>query len=273
MQSSAENTLSLDEDTNIDRTDSEFPSAADNDSGQVFNLFRTYLEAKLGTFKKEVVEEANLSSESRFKKANLDSDLYFKFPSNKIQYRFNEDITESLAQIEKSLARNDQKKAELLIQEVRVKLHKRNKLIRLADKSPAGWDTVREYESDDLASDSEDEKKIRKAEQVAIRKRSQTSKQKQRGRFGGRNDFQCPAHSATSSFPAGRMQYFPRGGFQSFRDQFAGSRGSTGSSGSRTIRSPSPWDQCFACSGYGHWRRQCKSTTMPSTTAAGGATN
>ena len=42
-------------------------------------------------------------------------------------------------------------------------LKKRKKSTRFADKSPAGWSAVEEYESDELADDSEDEKKLRSA--------------------------------------------------------------------------------------------------------------
>ena len=39
-------------------------------------------------------------------------------------------------------------------------IKKRNKRIRLADKSEAGCGAVDEYESDELASDSDDDEKI-----------------------------------------------------------------------------------------------------------------
>ena len=48
-------------------------------------------------------------------------------------------------------------------------LQKRNKLIKIADKSPAGQNTVQECLSDDLASDSEVDKKLKAAKACALR--------------------------------------------------------------------------------------------------------
>ena len=42
----------------------------------------------------------------------------------------------------------------------------------MADKSEAGWGAVEEYESDELASNSEDDKKIRSAQATAVRKKN-----------------------------------------------------------------------------------------------------
>ena len=42
-----------------------------------------------------------------------------------------------------------------------------------ADKSKDGWQVVAEYESDDLASGSKDEKRLKKAREAASRKRRQ----------------------------------------------------------------------------------------------------
>ena len=52
-------------------------------------------------------------------------------------------------------------------------IRKRQKLIRIADKSADGWKVVDEYVSDELASGSEDEKRLKKAKEAASRKRRQ----------------------------------------------------------------------------------------------------
>ena len=50
-------------------------------------------------------------------------------------------------------------------------IKRRNKLIRIAEKTEAGWAAVDEYLSDEVASGSDDEKKIRAAEHRALRKK------------------------------------------------------------------------------------------------------
>ena len=52
---------------------------------------------------------------------------------------------------------------------------KRQKLIGIADKSADGWKVVDEYISDEMASDLEDEKRLKKAKEAASWKRRQPS--------------------------------------------------------------------------------------------------
>ena len=61
--------------------------------------------------------------------------------------------------------------AKSLVKEVIEALGKRNKLIRLADRSEAGWRAVEEYIAIEDVPDSDDDRKMRQAEQRAIRKK------------------------------------------------------------------------------------------------------
>ena len=58
-----------------------------------------------------------------------------------------------------------------LIKEGKELIRKRQKLIRIADKSVASWKVVDEYVSDDLTSGSEDDKRLRRARETVDRKR------------------------------------------------------------------------------------------------------
>ena len=66
------------------------------------------------------------------------------------------------------LNNEDSFKANYLCNNLSVKLKRRNKLIKMADRSIVGWDTVTKYEIDPIASTSGDEKKIRAAENIAL---------------------------------------------------------------------------------------------------------
>ena len=56
------------------------------------------------------------------------------------------------------------------------KIKKRNKHIKIADGSDGGCGTVREYQSNPVASDSDAETKINKAENRVLRKRNSKGK-------------------------------------------------------------------------------------------------
>ncbi|XP_065943713.1 uncharacterized protein [Magallana gigas] len=106
-----------------------------------------------------------------------------------------------------------------------------------ADNSPAGWATVHQYEHNDIASDSDDDKKLRQAENRALRaikekKRFQPYKPRPSGYSAPQ-----PATGSIPSAAAGSQQQLFRG---------FGKR-----------REPSSYDICFHCKSVGHWRKHC----------------
>ena len=78
-------------------------------------------------------------------------------------------------------------------------LSRRKKLIKLADRSEAGWAFVEEYIEDDLADNLDDERRIEKAEKAAERKLAKRKRERDAGMkrgiaqpTAGRMDTQLP---------------------------------------------------------------------------------
>ena len=69
-------------------------------------------------------------------------------------------------------------------------LSNRQKVIRLADSSDLGWSVVKEYQANLLASDSEDEKRMMRAEARASRKLKERRFEK------ARRMPQCASHTS-----------------------------------------------------------------------------
>ena len=85
---------------------------------------------------------------------------------------------------------------------------KRVKAIKLADKSEFGWATVNEYLSDELASDSDDEKRIYRAERRAERKIN--NEKRRRVRSDDKRTGSSSAFRATSSSRLSSNDFAPR---------------------------------------------------------------
>ena len=117
-----------------------------------------------------------------------DKTAIFKKKGNEIQFRFNklmgnrfENASEELRKIpvsEEMEVSAAVTAARIELTEGRVNIARRQKRIKIADRSEYGWMTVELYEDDELASNSADKKKLEKAaeKRVAKQKRDKMSK-------------------------------------------------------------------------------------------------
>ena len=210
-----------------------------------FQLLKGYFDKKFCSLKRDLVEDAESNSHSVSKCAKLDKKVDFKFKGNKRQYDFNSDILERVKVAIDLIEKRKESKALKSLDKVVEALNGRNKLIRMADKSQAGWDIVEEYLTDELASDSGDEKRIRQAEARALKKKKtnvETYKQSKKylsTRTGTVDTSYRPLDSSVNS---------KQRNFRPFKQsQFRVQRQAL----------PGPTDTCFACSQQGHWRKLC----------------
>ena len=91
----------------------------------------------------------------------------FRKVGNKKHFQHEARILSTLQQADSALAVADTERAKQLIQQGITRVKRRIKLIKLADKSEYGWATIKENKLDELASDSEDEKRIYMSEMCA----------------------------------------------------------------------------------------------------------
>ena len=117
--------------------------------------------------------------------------------------------------------------------------------MRIADRSEGDSKTVHEYLSDEVASDSEDEKRIRAADNRSVRKIKSVRKD-------GKINRKRPAEAAGAP-----SQFVHNGGNFSYTAQPFRSVGAVATAPSNSKAN----DQCFRCSAYGHWARDCRKKT------------
>ena len=133
------------------------------------------VEAKLSGIKRELSEERESADERLVKKLRLDSKPSFKKKGNERQFFFNEQVRDKLVDsVSNALEQRPPavEKAKTLIKEGEKLIDTRQKHIKIADRSEFGWATVAEYEEDELADNSDDEKRLFRAEGSAGSKQS-----------------------------------------------------------------------------------------------------
>ena len=105
------------------------------------------------------------------------NDHIFTNNINKNNHSFCKQIDDLWERTERAVQENNQEKAKGYAQQGKTLTRKHLKLLRIADKD--GWDTALAYVSDDLASNSDDEKHLKAARRAAQTKR-QSSKRRER---------------------------------------------------------------------------------------------
>ena len=192
---------------------------------------------------KEELQSANQLVKSQVKKLKTDATYKWKFEGNKVQFNFNAENLEELVQSLWALDNGKTDYARELISATIDKIKHRNKLIKIADTSEGGWDTAKQYDSNPIASDSDDEAKIIRADNRAVRKKQAKAKEKSSASISSTINQHGNAPSfIPPPFRGPQQPWFYNNPFQGFN---AG----------KTQRG-----QCYSCGSYTHYRSSCPYT-------------
>ena len=188
-------------------------------------------DQRLKTLEKQLKDKNAKQSSARKREHSPTPE--FKYKRNKVQYELNKSI---LDKIETALDASDDEEHSGALDEGRKMLIERNKHIKLAEKYR--WEAVDCYIDEPLASDSDDDKKIRRA----IKESKVLKEEKRKSARASR----LPVNSSQSQVGT-QPQRIPNE--NNFRQVIKRSPGSV----------PAQDTTCFRCGRKGHYARHCRS--------------
>ena len=211
------------------------------------------LDEKFNSYINTMAEDNELKNhkleQTLKQKLKKEVSLSFRNKGNKQQYEFNLEQLAKLEEAKSLLEISSVRRLTKKIDEVISDIQKRNKLIRLADRSAGGWMTVQEYMPDELASDSDDSRKMRQAENRATKKRKLAFSKKPSSTFSSATQFhQFNSGNATPSYAGNQFRNAPlssqRQGWNPLQPNNFG-------------RFQNPTNHRYNCGELGHWKHSC----------------
>ncbi len=207
-------------------------NAAASDGAVSVDAFSAVLDAKFDSLKRQLVEESSVQLNLAVKKAKTTSKT-FKKKGCQRQFDHNEEVKEKLEETSNLIESGKIQKAKDILAEGIELIEKRQKIIKIAESH--GWDTVSCYISDELASDSDDDKRLSKAVREAGYKRREKERSRrgrQRATRGGSNFRAYNAATNPSQHYATKPQY-------------------------QRPNTRTNYQTCWSCGQLGHFQFQC----------------
>ena len=243
----------------------------DNDTGNdaATDRLMKFIEGKF-----EEMKEENEGLRRKVKKQE-EKQVKFDKKSHEVQFLFNMELLEKIEEIQDGVGRFKTDKVKQLLEDMVKKINYRNKLIKIADRSPYGWTTVAEYEKDRLANDADDEKRIKDsekgAEKIEKEKKAKENKEREKRNNTRYNPYSNSRGSSTStsrdhqssrgeSSRSGSSNSSPSPSGTTPRFRNAPQQSSHNQQHSRynsTYYQGSGGRPCFGCGETGHVRRDC----------------
>ena len=133
---------------------------------------RQGIRDEISCMKRKLAMEREAADEKLVKRLKLEKAQLFKKKGNERQYRHNEEVRLKVSDAASALSKTPPavEKAKTLPEEGEKLIVDRQKLIRIADRSENGWATVDEYVEDELPDNSDDEKRLTRADARASKK-------------------------------------------------------------------------------------------------------
>ena len=230
----------------------------------LMSAMRQGIKDEMVTLKRELSAEREAADEKLVKKIKLDKAPTFKKKGHERQYRHNEEVRLKLSDTRAALDEHPPavEKAKTLLEEGEGLILERQKHIKIADRSENGWATVDEYVEDELADNSDDEKRLSRADARATRKLKAAAQKQGRGfrKPGPRRPFNSSLYSprpGASFYPLngpgllGQAAHVVAGG--GYQVPAAAQLGQA-KPGGLTFTGLGP---CFECGVPGHLRKYC----------------